>query len=97
MRPDVLRLDDDALRALEAEAGRKVTIRGYHEWALARSKAGSRVPLSGAIRVRLIGPRAAFVSWYELIAHVRCGQLSRHAWRHGAERLRTLPRGFRVP
>ena len=61
----------EAYAADQASAGRKVTVLGYHDWAVTKSREGRRIPLSGAIRTRLIGPGKRFGSWPGLISHVR--------------------------
>ena len=55
----------------QARAGRKATVLGYHDWAVANSREGRRIPLSGAIRTRLIGPGKRFGSWPALVSHAR--------------------------
>ena len=55
----------------QATAGRKATVLGYHDWAVTASREGRRIPLSGAIRTRLIGNGKRFGSWPGLISHVR--------------------------
>ena len=61
----------EAYAADQATAGQKVTVAGYHEWALARRHVGQHVSLSGAMRTRLIGRGKPFSTWSELIDSVR--------------------------
>ena len=55
----------------EDAAGRRVTLRGYQEWAHARRAGGKTVPLSGAVRMRLIGAGRVCATWPKLVDLVR--------------------------